>query len=423
MPCKNPFRRSRDRWRQPAFDMTFPGIGGTFFLCLACLLLLSCSYHAHLKQSVFKPLAMHIQPQDIPIIPIDSGNKALFEDAAGKDLSALSILDPDKSVQFGGISVKVSRLKATVLDFLQLLDEDLSQDAFQYELSQRFDFYKLEDDEIADDDSPLLVTGYFQPELRASLAPDSLFAYPLYGMPDDLIRVKLSDFAPDLPSVTIWGRISDHGLVPYYTRQEIDSGDWSNNAPVLAWLASPIDSLMLHIQGSGILLFEDGGRRFVHYAASNGLPYRSVGSWLIGHGFLNEGQADWPHIHAWAKANPDLFKEAIASNPRYIFFKWERDGPVGSLGKALTPLISVALDPEIYPPGILCFLEFAAQPAMARQRDGDFKGLVFNQDTGAAIKGPRRLDLYCGAGDRAGEMAGRLKARGKLYIMLAKTPE
>ncbi|MGQ9745063.1 MAG: murein transglycosylase A [Dissulfurimicrobium sp.] len=422
-PCRNPLPRSRDRWSQSASNMSPARRTTAVLIVLACLISSSCAYTPYIKSPVPKPLAVRIQPHDLPSI-MDMGYRVLLKEAAKKDLSALSRLDHDQSFQFGGINVKVSRLKATVLAFLQLLDEDLSPHAFQYELLKQFDFYKIKDDAEADDEcSKLLVTGYFQPELQASLLSDSRFVYPIYGVPNDLVRVKLRDFGPDLPSVTIWGRISDHGLVPYYTRQEIDSGSWSNNAPVLAWLASPIDSLMLHIQGSGVLRFEDGSRRFVHYAASNGLPYRSVANWLIGHGFLNDNQADWPHIRAWAEANPDRFKDALASNPRYIFFNWEKDGPTGSLGEVLTPLISVALDPAVYPPGVLCLIRFDSPQPFGFYRERGSMGFVFNQDTGAAIKGPHRLDLYCGTGDQAGEIAGRLKARAELYIMLVKTSE
>ncbi|MGB9711862.1 MAG: murein transglycosylase A [Dissulfurimicrobium sp.] len=391
-------------------------------LVLICFLPPSCSYPPRVRQSVSAPYVVRVSPLDIPVF-IDTGDRESLRDAAEKDISALSRFDPDQSFLLGGMVVKALRLKATVQVFLHLLDEGLSRQAFQEELARRFDFYKIERTIEAVDKDPLLITGYFQPELSASLTPNDRFTYPLYGVPADLVRVDIRQFNPALPAVTIWGRVSGQRLVPYYPRKEIDSGRWPANAPVLAWLASPVDGLMLHIQGSGILRFEDGSRRFIHYAASNGLPYESVGGWLIGQGLIKRDQADWSHIRAWVEANPDRLEDALASNPRYIFFKWGKDGPVGSLGEVLTPLRSVALDPSVYPPGALCFLEFDARQALGSCVDRDFKGFVFNQDTGAAIKGPYRLDLYCGTGGRAGEVAGRLKAKGALYLMLLKTQE
>lgn len=392
-------------------------------IVLACLIPPSCAYPPHVKPRVPTPLAVHIQPHDIPVIQ-ELDDIALSKNAAEKDIKALSRLDPDQSFLFGGMSVKASRLKATAQAFLSLLDEGLSSQDFQYELVRRFNFYKIKGwSEAGNENAPLLVTGYFQPEFPASLAYDDHFTYPIYGVPADLVRVDIRQFDPILPPVTIWGRVSGQRLVPYYTRGEIDSGRWTDNAPVLAWLASPVDGLILHIQGSGVLRFKDGSRRFIHYAASNGLPYKSVGGWLIEQGLIMEDQADWPHIRAWAEANPERLKDAIASNPRYVFFKWEENGPIGSLGEVLTPLRSVALDPAVYPPGILCLIGFDSPQIFGPYRDRGFRGFVFNQDTGAAIKGAQRVDLYCGAGDQAGEIAGRLKARGELYIMLVKAPE
>lgn len=390
---------------------------------LACLIASSCAYQPHERPHVLAPSAVRIPQHDIPVI-MDLGDRALLKEAAERDLEALSRFDPDQSFSFGGMRVKTSRLRATVLAFLQLLDEDLPPTALQHEFLQRFDFYRITSGaEAGNDGSALLVTGYFQPELSASLVPDGHFTYPIYGVPDDLVRVDLRKFDPALPSMTIWGRISGQRLVPYYTRKEIDSGKLFENAPVLAWLASPVDGLILHIQGSGVLRFKDGSKRFIHFAASNGLPYGSVGAWLIEQGFLGEGQADWPHIRAWAEANPDRLKDALAANQRYIFFKWEKDGPIGNLGEVLTPFRSVALDPAVYPPGALFFFGVDTRQAMVPYMERGFKGFVFNQDTGAAIKGPHRLDLYCGAGDQAGEIAGRLKARGELYLILIKMPE
>ncbi|MCK4425634.1 MAG: transglycosylase, partial [Deltaproteobacteria bacterium] len=131
--------------------------------------------------------------------------------------------------------------------------------------------------------------------------------------------------------------------------------------------------------------------------------------------------ADWPGIRAWAQENPEEFRKAYAANPRYIFFRWEKEGPIGTLGEVLTPMRSVALDHKIYPPGILCFLQVPMPVSRSINGGAEiFQGFVCNQDTGSAIKGPHRLDLYCGEGDEAGYVAGRLKAPGSLYLLLLR---
>ena len=365
------------------------------------------------------PLIEQVPIEQLPAFK-DLKDKKGLQKAISASLEYLEGHKNEEKIPWGNEYVTIGILKKTLKAFSKLLDQNLNQEDFQKKIRSLFIVYRVTRDEKGKRPAgPFLVTGYFQPELAASLKADEEFSYPLYEIPPDLIRIALHDFDSSLPRKTLWGRVSGQSLIPYYTRADIDNGKKLKNADVLAWLQSPVDGLMLHIQGSGILQFQDASRRYIHYASSNGHPYHSICRWLIDKGLLRKDQANWAGIRAWAQENPEEFRKAFAANPRYIFFKWEKEGPIGTLGKVLTPMRSVALDHKIYPPGILCFLQVPMPVSQSIHRGAEiFQGFVCNQDTGSAIKGPHRLDLYCGKGDEAGYLAGRLKASGSLYLLL-----
>ncbi len=268
---------------------------------------------------------------------------------------------------------------------------------------------------------PVLVTGYFQPSFRGSLNATADYSFPVYGWPPDLLKANLQAFDPALPHVTIWGRSSNRRFVPYYSRKEIEERDLLPPETALCWLSSPVEVLELHIQGSGIINFPDGTSRFIHYAASNGLKYKSIGKVLLKQGVIPREKLDWPGIKQWAEAHPERFRKVSFENPRYVFFRWEEKGPIGCYGRVLVPGASVALDSTVYPPGVPGLLVLK----LPNIRNGPnwFKNrpdtlLVFNHDRGSAIKGPFRVDLYCGTGQQAGSLAGRLKSPARLILLL-----
>ena len=261
----------------------------------------------------------------------------------------------------------------------------------------------------------ILVTGYFFPSIQAAFEKGPDFTYPLYGTPKDLVRVPLRRFDPELPDKTLWIRVSGIEGVPYYTRKEIDSGAVELKAPVLAWLPSVVEGIILHIQGSGRLHFQNGATVTVHYEASNGHPYKSIGRVMVERGILHKDEVTLQAIVNWLREHPEEGKEILEENPRYIFFRYGGRHPVGSYGAPLAPMHSVALDPAFYPPGAPMLLILRLPGS-----DHDTVIPVFNFDTGAAIKGPRHVDLFCGEGDEALELAGRLKAKGRLYLLLKK---
>jgi len=270
-----------------------------------------------------------------------------------------------------------------------------------------------------------LFTGYYEPILSGRRQREGAFIYPLYERPDDLVEIRLGDFDADWADMTIFGRVSRGKLAPYHSRRAIDGeGVLDGRALEIAWLDDPVSRYFLHVQGSGILELEDGSRMRVGYGGSNGRPYTSIGRSLLEDGSLVPGQATAPAIQAYLRTHPERRDEVMFRNERYIFFHEVADGPVGRLGVRLTDGRSVAIDASLYPLGSLAYIETEAPlvdstgKALGQQ---PIRRLVLAQDTGAAITGPGRVDVFFGSGERAGLEAGAMSARGELYFLTPRS--
>jgi membrane-bound lytic murein transglycosylase A len=259
-----------------------------------------------------------------------------------------------------------------------------------------------------------LVTGYYEPVLTGSRTRSVRFPLPVYGVPEDLVVVDLAAQYPELRGMRLRGRLNGRRLQPYYSRGEIDQSNGSFGAPVIAWVADPVELFFLQIQGSGQIQLESGERIRLGFAEQNGHPYRSLGRHLVESGELPLEQASMQGIKAWAAANPQRMREALNHNSSYVFFRElpTLDGPIGALGVPLDAGYSVAVDPRHVPLGAPVFLAttypLSAQP---------LERLVMAQDTGGAIRGPVRADFFWGSGPEAGELAGRMKQPGRLWIL------
>ena len=250
-----------------------------------------------------------------------------------------------------------------------------------------------------------LITGYFEPLVEASRVPRGKFRVPLLTPPPDLATRK-----------------------PYWTRQQIDTlpaAQASVRGRELAWLADPLDALILQIQGSGRLRLTqpDGTSSVVRvaYAGHNDQPYQSVGRWLIEQGELRADQASWPGIKAWAQLNPQRVAEMLWANPRVVFFREEglpdpNVGPRGAQGVPLTPGRSVAVDPTSVPYGSALWLD-TTEPLS----NTPLRRSVMAQDTGSAITGAVRVDYFWGWGDTAEQQAGRMKQPLRLWVLVPKS--
>jgi membrane-bound lytic murein transglycosylase A len=270
----------------------------------------------------------------------------------------------------------------------------------------------------------VLFTGYYEPQLRGRRSVSPEFRYPLYGRPGDLLTIDLGAFSEKYKGEKLTGRVQNSFVVPYYDRRDIDeAGVLYGKAQPLAWVSDPVELFFLHIQGSGRVVFEDGQVILVGYDTSNGRPYRSIGQLLIEQGKISREEMSMQRIRAYLDQNPAEMQRILNHNPSFIFFKVTPDGPLGSLNVKLTPGRSVALDKKLFPPAALTFVE-TKKPLNDSQGQinswADCRRFMLNQDTGGAITGPGRADLFWGSGPYAELAAGHLKHPGKLYFLVLK---
>jgi len=267
-----------------------------------------------------------------------------------------------------------------------------------------------------------LITGYYEPLLKGDRVRTERARHPLYATPDDLISVELASVYPELKGLRLRGRLAGNKLVPYSTRKDIeDAANGKANGfkgKPIAWAEDPVDLFFLQIQGSGRIELPDGSHLRVGYAEQNGHPYQSIGKLLVERGELLLEQASMQGIKEWGAQKPDKLPELLAANPSYVFFRELPNGltgPLGALGVPLTGGRSIAVDPRFIPLGAPVFLA-TTQPNSPLPMNK----LVMAQDTGGAIRGGVRADFFWGFGNEAGELAGRMKQRGRMWVLLPK---
>jgi membrane-bound lytic murein transglycosylase A len=267
----------------------------------------------------------------------------------------------------------------------------------------------------------VLFTGYFEPALAGSLTKTNKYRFPVYGRPNDLAVVNLSDFSVKCDQKALVGRYDGKAVVPYFSRAEIESGALAGKADPIAWVSDPVALFFLHVQGSGRILLENGTHTNVHYDISNGLAYKSIGKYLIDEGKIAAADISMQSIADYIRGNPGEQKDILQYNPRYIFFKIGEHGVRGCLNVALTGGRSVALDQGVSPSGSLMFIS-SRKPVCDEKGEiegwADFSRFAVNQDTGAAIRGPLRADLFWGSGRYAETAAGHMKHPGRIYFIV-----
>lgn len=266
-----------------------------------------------------------------------------------------------------------------------------------------------------------LFTGYYMSALKGSRTKTKKYNVPIYGLPDDIVVVYLNAFDPAFKSRKIVGRVVKHQLLPYYSRAEIDKGALKGKAPIIAWVDSPIDRLFLEIQGSGVIELRDGKPMHVGYAGQNGAPYTSVAGVLIKQGVMTRDNASMQGIRHYLEKHPEKIAPVLNQNKSFVFFeKSKTKDAFGTQGVALTPGYSMAVDTKWVPLGAPIWLHTTRPSRDAKRQDLEFKRLMIAQDTGGAIRGPVRGDVYWGAGDKATTIAGRMKNAGHYWMLLPK---
>lgn len=292
--------------------------------------------------------------------------------------------------------------------------QGLAGDALRRFVEANFEPYALSNAGEAEG----LFTGYYVPELRASRARTREFPAPLYARPPELVEVDLGRFRENLRGQRIAGRVDERGrLVPFADRRAIDAGALAGEGLEIAWLESETESFFLHIQGSARLVFTDGTRRIAGYAAQNGHIYRAIGRDLIARGALTSETVSLQSIRAWLDANPREAPAIMQKNPSYVFFTLlDREDAIGAEGVPLTPLRSLAVDDAFLPYGVPVFLD-AEDP---RDPSARLQRLMMAQDTGGAILGAVRGDVFWGYGKDAERAAGPMKSRGRYWLLVPR---
>ena len=340
--------------------------------------------------------------------------------ALEQSLIYLKRLPPEKDFVYGQDTYSAAHLIKSLEIFAQRfrqlgpgleLTKSLKQDFVLYTASGR------------EGSGEALCTGYYEPMLSGSSEWSERYLWPVYAWPDDLIDVDLGLFDEDLAGRRLKGRVQDQRLVPYYTRNEIDRDKvLAARNLELFWIDDPIALFFLHVQGSGRIQLPDGTTVRLGYAGANGRKYRSIGRLMMDQGLIAPENMSMQSIRVWLESHPDQMAEILDHNQSYVFFKINEKGPMGNINVPLTPGRSVALDHLIFPKGALGWL----QTRLPTVRSGEVTGwreatrFVLVQDTGGAIKGPGRIDLFFGHGPDQEAAAGRMKEKARLYFPVLK---
>lgn len=341
--------------------------------------------------------------------------------AIAQSLSYLKKLPPERVIGQAPRPLTAREVADSLASFVNLLDLWECSECFWRALTEGFEFAPASSEP---NDSEILFTGYYQPVLEASLLPTETYRFPIYRKPPDLITAEHVWLKPALRIEKVFGRAEGEQFMPYYSRQEIDqAGVLRNRGLEIAWVKDAVDLFFLHIQGSGLLRLPDGRQLSVGYAAQNGRPYRSIGRMLIDRGKLSSAEMSMQALRRYLEQNPRERDDIFAYNPSYVFFQMLENGPLGSLGVPVTPARSIATDARLFAHGALAWIETEvpvlndAGEVAGWRPSGRF---VLNQDTGGAIRGLRRVDIYFGSGDRAGGLAGYMNRPGRMFFLIRK---
>jgi len=278
--------------------------------------------------------------------------------------------------------------------------------------TKNFTAYQLISDE-GDDEG--LITGYYEPLLQGSYYKTKRYKYPVYEVPKDLLTISLSEVYPSLSDYRLRGKLVGNKIVPYETREEIDAVDYRKTKKLkpICFVDDKIDLFFLQIQGSGKIQLPNGKFFNVGYGGQNGRPYYSIGRKLIQMGVIEREDISLQSIRNWLKKNPKKIDEILNLNQSYVFFRKNEKTATGSLGTQLTANRNLAVDRKNIPLGFPVFIN-TTNPITQEP----INQLMVAADTGGAIKGKIRADLFFGNGAQARELAGKMKQKGKLFIFL-----
>ena len=353
----------------------------------------------------------------------DDMDTASLEKVITNQLSVMFEQDPASPVRLGDFTLTRGRLVETLQAFQKLLQKNLPQEEFNKKVAEEFLLYRVGKGK----NKKVLFTGYYRPVITASPTRSPRYRFPIYQMPgkgfhsvkrQSGIRLVGTDsgIKQVRKSTDKWRNL---------TREEIDrKGALVNQGLEVAWLDNELERYFLHIQGSGVLQFPDGTRQGVRYQGSNNYSYNGIGKLMIRDGVITTGQGSMQGIKKYFADNPQHIAKYLNQNKRYIYFSLSDEGAIGSGGGELVGGRSIATDKSIYPAGGLVFIKVRQPVLDANNKITGWKPIsrfVIDQDTGSAIRGKARADLYFGTGKKAGAKAGHYHEKAEVYYLIKKS--
>lgn len=367
-----------------------------------------------------KPPLVLLSPSQYPTFSDDMLFDGL-EKAISKSLDYLNKIPENREIRFGSDVYCAAHVKKSLVRFMEFIQQKPDRKDVDGFIAEHYRVYLSSG---AKETGKVLYTGYYEPALRGSRFQCENYPYPVYGPPDDLITIDLSAFSTRYERDRIMGRWNGKTVVPYYERRQIDFEHiLGENLSPLIFVDNIVDLFFLHVQGSGRVYLDKGYFINLHYHSTNGRPYRSIGKYLIDKGKIDREKMSMQKIKEYLKVNPEEIPHVLSHNPSYVFFDIREKGPTGALGVTLTPGRSVAIDRSLFPDAALGFIE-TQKPLLdingQINRWVEFSRFVLSQDTGGAIRGPGRADLFWGNDPYAEITAGHMQHQGNLYFLVLK---
>jgi membrane-bound lytic murein transglycosylase A len=356
--------------------------------------------------------------------PFDDLSFKDLDSAARKSIEYYQKLPQDAVFVLGKDKETALDMIVTLQNFLLIIEnESLTRDQKFERIRKDFNLYRSVG---TDGNGKMLFTGYYEPLLSCRVTADKTFRYPIYRKPDDIIEIDLAQFGPGFPKNKIYGRLAANKIIPYYSREEIDGEKVLANKDLeILWCSDLVDIYVLQVQGSGKVDLGDGNVISVLYDGQNGRPYTSIGKYLIDIGAIPKENMSMQAVREYLRSHPDKLNEILDQNESYVFFRLDTGPSIGNIGVPLTPRRSIATDSKLFPKGALGLM-MTQKPVIennAIKAWVPFTRFVLNQDTGGAIKGPGRVDVFFGLGPDAELTAGNMQQEGELYFLVRKKPK
>ncbi len=378
-------------------------------------------------QASTAPAFALVPPAGLPDFSDSLSSKKRLAAALRRAVDYLKRSPQPRSYPFAGRDVTPGLLASSAEHLLRLLQSSPDSKSFAAAVKRDFDVYASPG---SDGHGDVIFSAYYEPVLDASLKKSPHYPWPIYRKPRDLVEADLGLFDKKWSGTILVGRVQKGRFVPYFSRREIDVRKaLAGKGLEIAWLKDRFDILDLHVEGSGILKFPSGREKLVNYGGTNDLPYHSIGLMLVKTGAFSKDEISADKVKDYLRAHPEAADWILEQNPRYVFFNMTplpKGGEAhGTAGEMLVPGRSVAVDPSVIPLGALLY--FSA-PSPRVDESGSLLGqyptsrFATALDTGGAIKGPGRIDIYVGHGKRARMIAHNQWSHGKLYVLLRKPP-